>query len=71
MPYAAGRFAALASERGESTLLGHSASHSERLFLPQNRRSQYPLGSALLGGKPPFPIAVVVAASAPIPVVRT
>jgi len=30
-------------QRLKSTLLGHSASHSERLFLPQKRTSRLPL----------------------------
>ena len=40
---------ALRSERPASTLLGHSASHSERLFLPHTCRSQCSSGSAQLG----------------------
>ena len=33
------------------TLLGHSASHSKRLFLPHSGRSPAPQGSAQEGGK--------------------
>jgi hypothetical protein len=46
-----------------STLLGHSASHSERLFLPHTRRSQYSSGPAQLDGRPTFPEAKEAAKS--------
>jgi hypothetical protein len=57
------------SVRRLSTLLGYSASHSERLFLPQ---SSHPAArrSTASGGQPTFPIGVVVAASAPLADVR-
>jgi hypothetical protein len=41
-----------------STLLGHSASHSEMLFLPHTCRSQYPSGPAQSRGKRTFANAV-------------
>jgi hypothetical protein len=41
-------------ERLKSTLFGHSASHSERLFLPHTCHSEYPFESAELGGYLPL-----------------
>jgi hypothetical protein len=45
---------ALAAERGGSTLLGHSASHSERLFLPQSGHSPGPPEVEQIGGTRPL-----------------
>ena len=55
MPTAAVRWSA--SEQPESTLLRHSASHSERLFLPQKRPCRRDRGTAQLDGELPFPIS--------------
>jgi hypothetical protein len=58
------------SERPASTLLGHSASHSERLFLPHTCRSQYRCGPAQLGGLPNFVEPLVNGEVAPQAAVR-
>ena len=54
-----------------STLLGHSASHSERLFLPLSRRPRQHRRLAGSGGKPTFAEAMVNGPVAPIVAVQS
>src|SRR5260370_1995236 len=70
-PRAKSAIRTVSAERLDSTLLGHSASHSQRLFLPRTCPSRCGQRMGGLGGDLPFPMCPTAHAHVVKPELRT